>query len=147
VVLLVPFDAFDQGRTAMSTAEETMLRRLADELTEVREALLAQNRALVVMARDQRLFGEMMAKILEAVTREVDGGDPLSELLAALVDADRQHALILESVSQAIIGDPAEEKPVPPLALAHYAADHIARLELINERLLDVQARLPEAPR
>ena len=131
----------------MSAAQETTLETLADELTEIREALLAQNRALVVMARDQRLYGEILAKILEAVTREVDGGDPLSELLAALVDADRQHALILESVSQAVVGDPPDEKALPSLGLVRYAADHTSQLELINERLLEVQARLPEPPR
>jgi hypothetical protein len=131
----------------MSAVQETTLETLADELTEIREALLAQNRALVVMARDQRLYGEILAKILEAVTREVDGGDPLSELLAALVDADRQHALILESVSQAVVGDPPDEKALPSLGLVRYAADHASQLELINERLLEVQARLPEPPR
>ncbi|MGC2522530.1 MAG: hypothetical protein WA417_07830 [Stellaceae bacterium] len=101
----------------------------------------------MVMARDQRLYGEMVAKILEAVTREADGGDPLSELLAALVDADRQHALVLESVSQAVVGDPPDEKAHPSLGLVRYAADHTSRLELIDERLLDVQARLPDTPR
>jgi hypothetical protein len=121
--------------------EDTVVGQLAG----IREALQAQNRALAIMVRDQTLHGEMLAKILEAVTREADGDDPLSELLAALVEADRQHALMLESVSKAVAGDPGDAPPPKPLA--RYAAEHTAMLALIDERLLDVQGRLPGTPR
>ena len=49
------------------------------------------------MVRNQQLHGEMLARTFDAVARGPDG-NAMTELLAALVDADRRHAAALSAL-------------------------------------------------
>jgi hypothetical protein len=71
------------------------LDALGDRVERLAEALGAQNRTLAMMLGSQRLHNEMLAKVLEAVTKEGDG--ELGELLGKLVkDNEEVLKVVLE---------------------------------------------------
>jgi F0F1-type ATP synthase delta subunit len=80
---------------------EDTLATAIDRIEDVREALQSQNRALATMLRNQQLHGEMLAKILEAVTRE-PADNSLADLLLKLIQADKHHASVLQDVLKAV---------------------------------------------
>jgi hypothetical protein len=68
---------------------------LGDRVERLAEALGAQNRTLGMMLGAQRLHNEMLAKVLEAVTKEGDG--ELGELLGKLAkDGEETLKVVLE---------------------------------------------------
>jgi hypothetical protein len=78
-----------------------MAGQTADERIEaLAAAITAQNRTLAFMLSNQKLHNEMLAKVLEAVTKE--GDSELGELLAKLVSDSAEHTekldLIIERV-------------------------------------------------
>ncbi len=54
-----------------------------------------------MMLGSQRLHNEMLAKVLEAVTKE--GNGELGELLALLVKDSGQHTELLELIAQRVL--------------------------------------------
>ena len=86
-------------------SREDTLATTIDRIEDVREALQSQNRALAIMLRNQQLHGEMLSKILEAVTKE-PGDNALADLLMKLVDADKHHARVLQNVLEAVTKQP-----------------------------------------
>jgi hypothetical protein len=78
---------------------------MSDSVTErlqgLREGFMALTEALRIMLDNQRLHGEMLQRILAAVTEEPPESN-LEKLLAALVAADRTHAEKLDQVLSAV---------------------------------------------
>jgi hypothetical protein len=74
---------------------------MSDSVTErlqgLREGFMALTEALRIMLDNQRLHGEMLQRILAAVTEEPPESN-LEKLLAALVAADQTHAEKLDQV-------------------------------------------------
>ncbi len=77
------------------------LATVTGHIEDVRDALRAQNRALAIMVKTQQLHGEMLARTFEAVARAPDG-NAITELLAALVDADQRHAAALAALLEEV---------------------------------------------
>jgi|KBSMisStandDraft_5_1062788.scaffolds.fasta_scaffold4554014_1 hypothetical protein len=78
---------------------------MSDSITErlqgLREGFMALTEALRIMLENQRLHGEMLQRILAAVTEEPPESN-LDKLLAALVAADHDHADKLDRVLAAV---------------------------------------------
>jgi len=78
---------------------------MSDSVTErlqgLREGFMALTEALRIMLENQRLHGEMLQRILAAVTEEPPESN-LDRLLAALVAADHDHADKLDRVLAAV---------------------------------------------
>jgi hypothetical protein len=70
---------------------------VTERLQSLREGFMALTEALRIMLDNQRLHGEMLQRILAAVTEEPPESN-LEKLLAALVAADRTHAEKLDQV-------------------------------------------------
>jgi F0F1-type ATP synthase delta subunit len=76
--------------------------RTTDERVEdLAAAITGQNRTLAFMLSNQRLHNEMLAKVLEAVTKE--GDDRLGNLLAQLVKESGEHGEVLELIAQRVL--------------------------------------------
>jgi hypothetical protein len=67
----------------MTMATQT-LDALGDRVERLAEAITAQNRTLAMMLGNQRLHNEMLAKVLEAVSRPPDD-DALGGMLSEIV--------------------------------------------------------------
>ena len=78
-----------------------MLESVTERLQGLREGFMALTEALRIMLDNQRLHGEMLQRILAAVTEEPPESN-LEKLLAALVAADRAHAEKLDQVLSAV---------------------------------------------
>jgi hypothetical protein len=74
-----------------------MSESVTERLQGLREGFMALTEALRIMLDNQRLHGEMLQRILAAVTEEPPESN-LEKLLAALVAADRTHAEKLDQV-------------------------------------------------
>ena len=70
---------------------------VTERLQSLREGFMALTEALRIMLDNQRLHGEMLQRILAAVTEEPPESN-LEKLLAALVAADQTHAEKLDQV-------------------------------------------------
>jgi hypothetical protein len=70
---------------------------VTERLQSLREGFMALTEALRIMLDNQRLHGEMLQRILTAVTEEPPESN-LEKLLAALVAADQTHAEKLDQV-------------------------------------------------
>ena len=78
-----------------------MSESVTERLQGLREGFMALTEALRIMLDNQRLHGEMLQRILAAVTEEPPESN-LEKLLAALVAADRAHAEKLDQVLSAM---------------------------------------------
>jgi hypothetical protein len=78
-----------------------MSESVTERLQGLREGFMALTEALRIMLDNQRLHGEMLQRILVAVTEEPPESN-LEKLLAALVAADRAHAEKLDQVLLAV---------------------------------------------
>lgn len=78
-----------------------MSESVTEQLQGLREGFMALTEALRIMLDNQRLHGEMLQRILAAVTEEPPESN-LEKLLAALVAADRTHAEKLDQVLSAV---------------------------------------------
>ena len=78
-----------------------MSESVTERLQGLREGFMALTEALRIMLDNQRLHGEMLQRILVAVTEEPPESN-LEKLLAALVAADRTHAEKLDQVLSAV---------------------------------------------
>jgi hypothetical protein len=78
-----------------------MSESVTERLQGLREGFMALTEALRIMLDNQRLHGEMLQRILAAVTDEPPESN-LEKLLAALVAADRTHAEKLDQVLSAV---------------------------------------------
>ena len=78
-----------------------MSESVTERLQGLREGFLALTEALRIMLDNQRLHGEMLQRILAAVTEEPPESN-LEKLLAALVAAGRAHAEKLDQVLLAV---------------------------------------------
>ena len=78
-----------------------MSESVTERLQGLREGFMALTEALRIMLDNQRLHGEMLRRILAAVTEEPPESN-LEKLLAALVAADRAHAEKLDQVLLAV---------------------------------------------
>ena len=78
-----------------------MSESVTERLQGLREGFLALTEALRIMLENQRLHGEMLQRILAAVTEEPPESN-LDRLLAALVAADHDHADKLDRVLAAV---------------------------------------------
>jgi hypothetical protein len=78
-----------------------MSESVTERLQGLREGFLAVTEALRIMLENQRLHGEMLQRILAAVTEEPPESN-LDKLLAALVAADHDHADKLDRVLTAV---------------------------------------------
>jgi hypothetical protein len=78
-----------------------MSESVTERLQGLREGFMALTEALRIMLDNQRLHGEMLQRILAAVTEEPPESN-LETLLAALVAADRAHAEKLDQVLLAV---------------------------------------------
>jgi hypothetical protein len=78
-----------------------MSESVTERLQGLREGFMALTEALRIMLDNQRLHGEMLQRILAAVTEEPPESN-LEKLLAALVAADRAHAEKLDQVLSAV---------------------------------------------
>ena len=78
-----------------------MSESVIERLQGLREGFMALTEALRIMLDNQRLHGEMLQRILAAVTEEPPESN-LEKLLAALVAADRTHAEKLDQVLSAV---------------------------------------------
>jgi hypothetical protein len=78
-----------------------MSESVTERLQGLREGFMALTEALRIMLDNQRLHGEMLQRILAAVTEEPPESN-LEKLLAALVAADRTHAEKLDQVLSAV---------------------------------------------
>jgi len=79
------------------------LSGLSDRVESLAEAIRGQGRAMAVMLGNQKLCNEMLAKVLEEVTRKPGQGENgLEKLLAALVrdigNLDQKLDIIIERV-------------------------------------------------
>jgi hypothetical protein len=74
-----------------------MSESVTERLQGLREGFMALTEALRIMLDNQRLHGEMLQRILAAVTEEPPESN-LEKLLAALVAADQTHAEKLDQV-------------------------------------------------
>ena len=78
-----------------------MSESVTERLQGLREGFMALTEALRIMLDNQRLHGELLQRILAAVTEEPPESN-LEKLLAALVAADRAHAEKLDQVLLAV---------------------------------------------
>ena len=78
-----------------------MSESVTERLQGLREGFMALTEALRIMLDNQRLHGELLQRILAAVTEEPPESN-LEKLLAALVAADRAHAEKLDQVLSAV---------------------------------------------
>ena len=78
-----------------------MSESVTERLQGLRDGFMALTEALRVMLENQRLHGEMLQRILAAVTEEPPEST-LDTLLAALVAADHDHAEKLDRVLAAV---------------------------------------------
>ena len=78
-----------------------MSESVTERLQGLREGFLALTEALRIMLDNQRLHGEMLQRILAAVTEEPPESN-LEKLLTTLVAADRTHAEKLDQVLSAV---------------------------------------------
>jgi hypothetical protein len=78
-----------------------MSESVTERLQGLREGFMALTEALRIMLDNQRLHGELLQRILAAVTEEPPESN-LEKLLAALVAADRTHAEKLDQVLSAV---------------------------------------------
>ena len=78
-----------------------MSESVTERLQGLREGFMALTEALRIMLDNQRLHGEMLQRILAAVTEEPPESN-LEKLLTALVAADRTHAEKLDQVLSAV---------------------------------------------
>ena len=78
-----------------------MSESVTERLQGLREGFMALTEALRIMLDNQRLHGEMLQRILAAVTEEPPESN-LEKLLAALVAAGRAHAEKLDQVLSAM---------------------------------------------
>lgn len=78
-----------------------MSESVTERLQGLRDGFMALTEALRIMLEDQRLHGEMLQRILAAVTEEPPEST-LDTLLAALVAADHDHAEKLDRVLAAV---------------------------------------------
>ena len=78
-----------------------MSESVTERLQGLREGFMALTEALRIMLDNQRLHGEMLQRILAAVTEEPPESN-LEKLLAVLVAADRAHAEKLDQVLLAV---------------------------------------------
>ena len=78
-----------------------MSESVTERLQGLREGFMALTEALRIMLDNQRLHGELLQRILAAVTEEPPESN-LEKLLAALVAADRTHAEKLDQVLLAV---------------------------------------------
>ena len=76
---------------------EEAIDRIEVNVDDMKEAVQAQTQAILMLSQRMNVQSELLAKIHEAVTKPADG-EPLGELLKALVAADRQHAATLQAV-------------------------------------------------
>ena len=83
--------------------------RLTERVEDLREGLQSQNKSLAYLMQQQRLQGEMLAKVLEVITKQPEG-DGLGDLLRDLIAADRHHAEMLEKILTAVT-QPAGGRP------------------------------------
>jgi hypothetical protein len=79
-----------------------MSESVTERLQGLREGFMALTEALRIMLDNQRLHGEMLQRILAAVTEEPPESN-LEKLLAALVAADRTHAEKLDQVLSVVV--------------------------------------------
>jgi hypothetical protein len=72
----------------------------ANRIEGLAEAIRAQGRSLAIMIGAQKLHNEMLAQVLEAVTKESDGalGKLLAKLAAESVEHTKKLDLIIERV-------------------------------------------------
>ena len=78
-----------------------MSESVTERLQGLRDGFMALTEALRIMLENQRLHGEMLQRILAAVTEEPPEST-LYTLLAALVAADHDHAEKLDRVLAAV---------------------------------------------
>ena len=78
-----------------------MSESVTERLQGLRDGFMALTEALQIMLENQRLHGEMLQRILAAVTEEPPEST-LDTLLAALVAADHDHAEKLDRVLAAV---------------------------------------------
>ena len=78
-----------------------MSESVTERLQGLREGFMALTEALRIMLDNQRLHGEMLQRILAAVTEEPPESN-LEKLLTTLVAADRTHAEKLDQVLSAV---------------------------------------------
>jgi hypothetical protein len=78
-----------------------MSESVTERLQGLRDGFMALTEALRIMLENQRLHGEMLQRILTAVTEEPPEST-LDKLLAALVAADHDHAEKLDRVLAAV---------------------------------------------
>ena len=76
------------------------LDALGDRVESLAEAIRGQGRVLAMMLGHQKLHNEMLAKVLEAVTKEGDG--ELGELLSKLVSASAEHTEKLDLIVERV---------------------------------------------
>jgi uncharacterized membrane-anchored protein YjiN (DUF445 family) len=80
--------------------EET-IERIEVGVDDLKEAVRAQTQAVMILNDRAKVTNEILAKVHEAVTKPA-GGDDLGDLLRALVEADKRHAAVLQTVLAAV---------------------------------------------
>jgi len=78
----------------------TVADAMSDRIENLAQAITAQGRVLAMMLGHQKLHNEMLAKVLEAVTKESDG--TLGDLLERLVAASAEHTEKLNAIFERV---------------------------------------------
>jgi uncharacterized membrane-anchored protein YjiN (DUF445 family) len=85
------------GGTGVPFIPEETIDRIEVGVDDIKEAVQAQTRAILMLSQRMNVQSELLTKIHEAVTKPADG-EPLGELLKALIEAGQQHAAMLQAV-------------------------------------------------
>jgi hypothetical protein len=80
-----------------------MADALGDRVERLAEAISAQGRVMAMMLGHQKLHNEMLAKVLEAVTKEADG--ELGDLLSKLVRDSAIHTEKLDAILERVYSE------------------------------------------
>jgi hypothetical protein len=78
------------------------IQSVAADLRDLTEAFQITNRGLTAVVKSLAIHGEMLTKILQAVTEPAEDASPLTDLLARLAAADADHKAMLIDIASGV---------------------------------------------
>lgn len=78
------------------------LQSVEAELREFKEAFRIQSQGLIKLAQSLAIQGEMLRKILQAVTEPAADTSPLTDLLARLATSDEENRRLLVEIASGV---------------------------------------------